>query len=214
MRVLVAGAHGNTGKRLVSLLATDGYEVAGLIRDADQSDEIRELGGEPVVGDLEGDLSEHVAGCDAVIFAAGSGGNTGPEKTDDIDRDAAIALVDAAKAAGVERFVMLSSMGTREPEQGPDAMQHYFKAKAAADTHLQQSGVPFTIVRPGGLTDDDGTGMVEAAPAIDRSGSISRADVAATMVQCLKVPGTVGATFELLSGDIAIGAALESLVTS
>lgn len=211
MEILVAGAHGNTGQRILDLLAKDGHTVRGLIRDADQSSTIEDLGATPVVADLEGDLSEAVRGTDAVIFAAGSGSKTGPEKTTDIDQEAAKRLVDTASAEGARRFVMLSSMGTRNPEQGPEEMQHYFRAKRNADDHLRDSDLDWTVVRPGGLTDDGGTGMIEAAEAIDRRGSISRDDVAAVIVQSLREPNTVGKAFEILSGDTLIGAALAEL---
>ncbi len=211
MDVLVAGAHGNTGQRIVTLLARDGHTVRAMIRDASQADTVEALGASPVVADLEGALDEAVAGCDAVVFAAGSGGHTGPEKTVDVDQDGAIRLVDAAVAAGVGRFVMLSSMGTRDPESGPDSMRHYFRAKRAADDHLRDSELDWTIVRPGSLTDEDGGGLVRAAEVVEDGGSISRDDVAATIVTALRTPNTVGKAFELVEGDTLIGAALESL---
>lgn len=211
MEILVAGAHGNTGQRILDLLAKDGHTVRGLIRDPDQSSTIEALGARPVVGDLEGDLTEAVAGTDAVIFAAGSGGHTGPEKTVDIDQDAAKRLVDTAVTEGVGRFVMLSSMGTRDPEAGAEEMQHYYRAKRNADDHLQGTDLDWTIVRPGGLTDDGGTGMIAAAEVLDRRGQISRDDVAAVIVTSLREPNTVGKAFEVLAGEELIGAALAAL---
>lgn len=211
MEILVAGAHGNTGQRILDLLAKDGHTVRGMIRDADQSSTIESLGATPVVADLEGDLNEPVKGVDAVIFAAGSGSKTGPEKTVDIDQEAAKRLVDTAVEHGAKRFVMLSSMGTIDPEAGSESMRHYYRAKRNADDHLRESSLDWTIVRPGGLTDDDGTGMIEAAEELGHRGKISRDDVAAVIVQSLREPHTIGKAFEILEGGELIGAALKAL---
>lgn len=213
MEVLVVGAHGGTGQRLVNLLDVDGHRVRGMIRDAGQARTIESLGGTPVVADLEepDQVEAAVAESQVVVFAAGSGSHTGPEKTVDVDQEAAKRLVDLSEAAGVERFVMLSSMGTRDPEAGAESMRHYYRAKREADDYLQASSLAWTVVRPGRLTYEQGTGMVEVAEVLDRRGEISRDDLAAVMVQCLRVPHTVRKSFEVLAGDVMIGAALENL---
>lgn len=211
METLVVGAHGATGRRIVGLLVVDGHTVRGMIRDPAQAETISALGARPVIGDVEGELREAVAGCDAVVFAAGSGAHTGAEATIGVDQEGAKRTVDAAQAAGVRRFVMLSSMGTRDPDAGPASIRHYLRAKRVADDHLRDSDLAWTIVAPGRLTDDDGTGLVEAAEALDHGGEISRDDVAAVIVASLRVPNTVGKTFEVLAGELPIGAALEEL---
>jgi uncharacterized protein YbjT (DUF2867 family) len=211
MEILVAGAHGATGQRIVDLLVRDGHTVRGMIRDPDQAATIEQLGGTPLVADLEDDVTGAVRGCDAVIFAAGSGSHTGPDKTEDVDRDAAIRLVDAAADAGASRFVMLSSMGTRDPEAGPEPLRHYLRAKRAADDHLRQSQLDWTIVRPGRLTEAGGTGQVRAATALEGRGEISRDDVAAVIVASLRMPATIGKGFDVLAGEVLIGAALTQL---
>lgn len=211
MEILVAGAHGATGQRIVDLLVRDGHTVRGMIRDPDQAATIEQLGGTPLVADLEDDVTGAVRGCDAVIFAAGSGSHTGPDKTEDVDQDAAIRLVDAAVDGGASRFVMLSSMGTRDPESGPEPLRHYLRAKRAADDHLRQSQLDWTIVRPGRLTEAGGTGQVRVATELEGRGEISRDDVAAVIVASLRVPATIGKGFDVLAGEVLIGAALTQL---
>lgn len=212
MRILIAGANGKIGRKLISAIADSPHRSRAMIRHADQADTLRELGAEQtVVADLEADLSGTLPDCDAVIFSAGSGGHTGPEKTDAVDRDGAIALIDAASKAGVHRFVMVSSMGAQAPESGPEKLRHYLQAKHAADTHLVESGLDYTIVRPGHLTDGPATGKVALASSLGRSGEVSRADVAAVLVALLDAPHSQGKTCELLQGDVPIGEAVGNL---
>ncbi len=211
MRVLVAGANGQVGQHVVRLLAEKGHEVRAMIRDKDQAPTLRELGGEPVVADLEGEVAHTVEGCDAVIFSAGGGPGSGAEKKETIDRQGAVKLVEAAKKHGTRRYVMVSAMGAADPEAGSEAMQPYLHAKAQADETLQESGLDYTIVRPGSLTDEAGTGTVEAAPSLGKRGEIPREDVARAIVATLEKENTFGKTFEVLSGDTPIEEALDSL---
>ena len=211
MRVLVAGANGQVGKHIVRLLAEEGHEVRALIRDESQASGLRELGGDPVVADLEGEVAHTVEGCDAVIFSAGGGPGSGAEKKETIDRGGAVKLVDAAREHGARRYVMVSAIGAADPEAGSEAMQPYLFAKAQADQALQESGLDYTIVRPGSLTDEAGTGTVEAAPSLSKRGEISREDVARTLVVTLEKENTFGKTFEVLSGDTPIEEALTDL---
>ena len=211
MKVLVAGANGQIGQYLVRMLAEEGHEVRAMIRDEDQAQGLRELGGEPVVADLEGEVAHTVEGCDAVIFSAGGGPGSGAEKKETIDRGGAVKLVDAAREHGARRYVMVSAIGAADPEAGSEAMQPYLFAKAQADQALQESGLDYTIVRPGSLTDEAGTGTVEAAPSLGKRGEISREDVARTLVVTLEKENTFGKTFEVLSGDTPVEEALTDL---
>lgn len=210
MRVLVAGANGNTGRRVVRLLREGPHEPLGMIRDEAQRAVFEEVGVETVLADLEEPVDHAVEGCDAVVFAAGSGAETGLDKTRAVDRDGAIRLVDAAAEAGADRFVMLSSMGA-DPDAEGGGMNVYYRCKGAADVHLHDSELVHSVVRPGRLTDDEGSGRIDAAVDLDRSGRIPRDDVARVLVECLDRPSTHHRTFEILSGDTPISEALESL---
>jgi uncharacterized protein YbjT (DUF2867 family) len=211
VRVLVAGANGQVGKHIVRLLAEQGHEVRGLIRDESQAAGLRELGGDPVVADLEGEVAHTVEGCDAVIFSAGGGPGSGAEKKETVDRQGAVKLIEAAKQHGARRYVMVSAMGAADPKSGSEAMQPYLFAKARADQTLQESGLDYTIVRPGSLTNEPGTGMVEAAPSLGKRGEIPREDAARTIVATLERENTFGKTYEVLSGDMPIEEALDRL---
>ena len=211
MRVLVAGSHGQVGRHIVRMLAEEGHEVRAMIRDEDQAPTIRELGGEPVVADLEGEVTHTVEGCDAVIFSAGGGPGSGAEKKETVDRQGAVKLIEAAKEHGARRYVMVSAMGAADPKAGSEAMQPYLFAKARADASLQESGLDYTIVRPGSLTDDPGDGTVEAAPSLGKRGEIPREDTARTIVATLKAQNTYGKTFEVLSGDTPVEEAIARL---
>ncbi len=155
-----------------------------------------------------------VRGHDAVIFAAGSGSKTGPEKTVDVDQNGAITLIDACGAENCRRFVMLSSMATGAPERAPEKLHHYLAAKEIADRHLSASGLDHTIARPGYLTDEPPTGRIRTAENLGHvaeAGTISRADTAHILAACLEHPNTVGTSFETLSGDTEIEAAIAAL---
>ena len=209
MNILVAGAHGNTGKQIVNLLLERDHQVRAMIRDGAQSDEMSKLGADPIIADLEQDISFAVQGCDAVIFAAGSGPDTGSDKTVSVDRDGAIKLIKACEENAVNRFVMLSAAGADDPEAGTGKLQNYLKAKSEADKQLMKSKLNYTIIRPGTLTDNDETGKIRVAKKLDTtSGDISRADVATAIVESLDQENTYRKTFEILSGDNPIGLAL------
>lgn len=209
MKVLVAGANGKIGQRLVKQLAQSKHSVRAMIRNPDQADKLQTLGADTVVADLEDDCSEALAGCDAVIFTAGSGPDTGPDKTIDVDQNGAISLMDQARAAGAQRFLIVSSMRAEEPEAGPEKIQHYLRAKKNADDYLRQSGLDFTIVRPGKLTENAGTGKVQMAERVEEFGEIPREDVAAVLLESLSADNTVGLSFDVIAGetpvDVAVG---------
>ena len=213
MNIFVAGGHGKIGLRLLRLAAQRGDQARGLIREPGQSADLEAVGAEPVVADWEAgdDITPLVAGADAVVFAAGAGPGSGPERKRTVDYGGAVKLIEAAKANGVSRYVIVSSMGADDPSSAPEQMRPYQEAKAAADETLRESGLDFTIVRPGMLTDDPGTGLVEAAPSLGRRGSIPRDDVAAVLLAVLDAPPTIGKTFELLSGETPIDEAIRAL---
>ena len=216
MKVLVAGAHGKTARRLVRMLVDDGHEVRGLVRKKEQMPDVEADGAEPVLVDLEeevaeGGVGEAVEGCDAIVFAAGAGPGSGAARKETMDYGGAAKLIEAAQKRGVRRYLMLSSMGAGNPEGGSEAMQPYLFAKARADERLVESGLDYTIIRPGGLTNEEGTGRVEAAQSLGRRGEISRDDVARTFADALEMRNTYGKTFEILAGDTPIREALERL---
>ena len=211
--IVIAGGHGQIALRLAALLSARGDGVRALIRNPAHEDDVRAAGAEPILADLEAldDVSELVDGADAVVFAAGAGPGSGAERKRTVDLGAAVKLLEGARRAGVRRYLMISSMGAGDPAAGSEAMRPYLEAKGQADAALAASDLDWTIVRPGGLTDEPGTGRVEVAGSLGRFGSISRDDVAAVLVACLDEPRTVGATFELLHGETPIAQALAAL---
>jgi len=215
MDVVVAGGHGQVGLRLLALLAERGDRARGIIRNPGHAADLEAVGAEAVVCDMESeDPAPHLAGAGAVVFAAGAGAGSGPERRRTVDFGAAVKLIEAARALGIDRYVMVSSMGAGDPAGAPEAMRPYQQAKHDADEALRGSGLAFTIVRPGGLTDDAGTGSVEVAESLGRSGQVPRDDVAATLLAVLDTPATAGLTFELLAGDTPIAAAVAGLSAS
>lgn len=213
MKVLVAGANGNTARRLVRGLASAGHEVRGMVRKEEQTRNVRDDGAEPVLCDLEqeeadGAIGEAVEGCDAVIFAAGAGAGSGAARKETMDYGGAAKLIEAAEKRGARRYLMLSSTGADNPDAREEAMRPYLEAKGRADERLRESSLDYTIIRPGRLTDDEGTGRIDAAETLGRRGEIPREDVAATFVAALENPDTIGKTFEILAGDTPIEEAL------
>jgi uncharacterized protein YbjT (DUF2867 family) len=212
MDVVVAGGHGKVARRLLRLLAERGDRARGLIRNPDHANDLETLGAEPVLCDLgEDDLARCVEGADAVVFAAGAGPGSGPERKRTVDLGGAVKLIDAAQQRGIRRYVMVSAIGVNDPDRWSDDMRPYYEAKAAADEALIASDLDYTIIRPGGLSDDPGTGRVDAAERLGRYGRIPRDDVAAALVAVLDTDATIGKGFELLEGQTPIVEALRSL---
>ena len=208
MDVVVAGGHGKVGLRLLGLLAERGHRARGLVRNTEHVQHLADVGAEAVVCDMEelDDLSGCCAGADAVVFAAGAGPGSGTERKRTVDYGAAVKLMDA----GVRRYVMVSAISAGRPDDWSEPMRPYYEAKAGADERLMESGLDYTIVRPGGLTDDPGTGAVRVGTDLER-GSIPREDVAAVLLAVLETPSSIGKTFELVSGDTPIGDAVREL---
>lgn len=192
MKILVAGATGSTGLRLMTKLATDGHTPVALVRESSDTSKLPDQA-EQRTGDL-GQLQDGVCeGCDAVVFAAGSGGDTGKDMTDKIDRDGAKSLIDQAVKAGVSRFVMLSSVGADDPDPSTD-MGHYLKAKHDADEYLKQSGLTYAIVRPVALTDEDGSGNMKFGDDVDPEAKAARGDVARVLADAVTNDDWAGQT--------------------
>ena len=200
--------------RLTRLLHADGDEVVALIRRPEHSDDVREAGGEPLVCDLEAAsdaaVVEAVGGADAVVFAAGAGPGSGSARKETMDYGGAVKLLAAAEAAGVGRYVMVSAIRADPDARGDDTFAVYLRAKGRADQALAASGLAWTIVRPGSLTDDPGTGRVTLGERVER-GAIPRDDVAAVLQACLDEPRTAGKAFDLVGGDVPIEEAIASL---
>ena len=212
MEVVIAGGHGQIALRLARLLSERGERVRSIVRNPDHVPDVEAAGAEGVVFDLEGegDLESVVRGADAVVFAAGAGPGSGPERKRTVDLGAAVKLIEAARATGVRRYVMVSSIGADDPGSGSEAMRPYLQAKADADAALTASGLDYTIVRPGVLTNDPGTSRVTAGPDVARA-VVTRDDVAAVIVAALDEPRTIGKTFVVVEGETPIPSALAQL---
>ncbi|MFJ6463560.1 SDR family oxidoreductase [Streptomyces sp. NPDC091387] len=215
MRIVIAGGHGQIALRLERLLAARGDEAAGVIRDPGQSDDLRAVGAEPVVLDLESATVEETAevlrGADAVVFAAGAGPNSGTARKDTVDRGAAVLFADAAERAGVRRYVVVSSMGADPDHPGDEVFDAYLRAKGAADAYVRsRTALDWTILRPGMLTNDAGTGQVLLAASTGR-GPVPRDDVAATIMELLDTPASAGLTLELISGNVPVMVAVKDI---
>lgn len=210
-KILIAGSTGQTGKRVIEILNnTENFKPIAMIRKEEQKQIFDDMEVESVMADLEGEIDHAFKGIDRVIFAAGSGGSTGPEKTTAVDQEGAKKMVDAAKKHNVKKFIMLSAMGTDKPEEGGD-LEHYLRAKKEADDYLVDSGIVYTIVQPGRLTDDMGLAKVKLAPKLQERGEISRDDVAFLLVMCLADPLGKNMAFQALEGEESIKSALVEL---
>jgi nucleoside-diphosphate-sugar epimerase len=217
MRIAIAGAHGQIALRLTSILAARGDTIVGLIRNPDHTADVRHAGASPVVCDLEHasdcDVEAAIAGTHAVVFAAGAGPGSGGQRKLTMDRDGALKLVRAARAVGTRRYVMISGVGAEDPPRGDDVFSVYLRAKSEADAELMSSGLEWTILRPGGLTDDPGAGTVRIDASPHRA-TISRDDVATVLAA---VVADIRSTYRVLylnSGGTPIAQALEGVLGS
>jgi uncharacterized protein YbjT (DUF2867 family) len=232
MRVVIAGAHGKIGTRLGRRLADRGDAVAGVVRNPAHAADLEAIGVEPVVLDLEAasvdDVAAALDGADAVVFSAGAGPGSGVARKDTVDRAAAVLLADAAERAGVRRYLLVSSIGVegvRGHATGPDddvgvgggessgVFHAYLVAKLAAEEDVRARPLDWTILRPGHLTDDPGTGLVRLAPSVP-PGDVTRDDVAAVLVELLDRPGTRGLVLTLVGGGTPIPDAVEAVAAA
>ncbi|MFD0331256.1 SDR family oxidoreductase [Streptacidiphilus monticola] len=216
MRIVIAGGHGKIALRLERLLSARGDEVYGLVRAPGQADDLRASGAEPIVCDLESasvqQLADVLSGTDVAVFAAGAGGGSQAHRTVHVDRDGAVKFVDAAVLARVPRFLMVSSMGAAtRPEGMGDQFARYLQAKGEADAHLTaQPGLEWTVLRPGVLGDEPGSGRVRLAEHTGRGG-VPRDDVAAVLAELTSAPSTAGKILELIAGETPVAEAVRAV---
>ncbi|GAK08539.1 SDR family oxidoreductase [Geomicrobium sp. JCM 19038] len=214
MNVLVIGANGQIGKHTVEKMVQDPtFTPTAMVRKEEQMKAFKEMNANTVLADLEGsvrDLATAMKGMDAVVFTAGSGGHTGADKTVMIDLDGAIKSMEAAKEVGIKRFVIVSAIGVYDRSNWMEKAAYYSAAKHYADRFLELSGLDYTIVRPGLLTNDAGKGKVKVAKEVER-GEIPREDVAETILASLKDDHTIGKGFDMISGNENIASALRDL---
>jgi uncharacterized protein YbjT (DUF2867 family) len=213
VNVVIAGGHGKVAVRLEKLLAERGDSPRGIIRKTEQAKDLEEIGAEPIVLDIENvdEIGDALAGADAVVFAAGAGAGSGPARKRTVDYGGAVKLADAATRNDIRRFLIVSAMGANRPERWSDQMRPYYEAKAEADKYVTESGLDYTIVRPGMLTDDPGTGAVQVAERLETRGSVTREDVAVMIAECLVADNTIGKAFDLLNDGTPIPDAVRSL---
>jgi uncharacterized protein YbjT (DUF2867 family) len=214
MRIVIAGGHGQIARKFGRLVAATGHHPVGMIRKPEQGPDLEEDGIEPAFIDLEStdvaEMTEIVRGADAVVFAAGGGADGNAQRKETVDKGAAIMLADAAEAAGVRRYLMVSAMGTESADpDSDDVFQVYLRAKQAADDYVRGRDLDWTVVRPGGLTDDVPTGRVTLGDLA--SGSVTRGDVAHVLAEALEADNTIGKTFDVLGGDVPIKEAIAEL---
>jgi len=217
-KIAIIGGHGKVALKLSGNLTKDGAEVTSVIRNPEHRDDVAATGATPLVLDVENSTTAEIAaaldGHDAVVWSAGAGGGS-PERTYAVDRDAAIRSMDAADQAGVRRYVMVSYLGAGPDHGVPEdnSFHAYAEAKAAADAHLRQSGLDWTILGPGSLTDGEGNGLIEANPADTSDGTdTARANVALVAAAVLAEPKTAGHTIEFRDGSTPVADAVKSLV--
>ncbi|SFE05189.1 NAD(P)H-binding [Lentibacillus persicus] len=215
-KILVAGANGKIGKHLVTFIQkSDNMEVKAMIRDKEQASFFENLGAETAVVDLEESvdaIAKAAEDVDTVVFTAGSGGHTGKDKTIMVDLDGAVKTIEAAKAAGVKRFVLISSFDTTREAilKANDSFAPYVAAKHYADEWLKGSGLDYTIIHPGVLTNDEGTGQVNLAPQVERD-EVPREDIARVILASLENDKTIGKAFQVVRGTTVIREAVDSI---
>jgi uncharacterized protein YbjT (DUF2867 family) len=215
MRIVIAGGHGQIARQFARLVSATGHRPVGMIRKPEYIPDLQEDGTEPALIDLEStnveEMTEIVRGADAVLFAAGGGPDGNAQRKETVDKGAAIMLADAAEAAGVRRYLMISAMGTEKADpDSDDIFQIYLRAKQAADDYVRSRDLDWTIVKPGRLTDDVPTGLVQVGEHLD-PGSITRGDVAHVLAEVIEADNTIRETFDVLNGDVPIKRAIANL---
>ncbi|MCM5703319.1 SDR family oxidoreductase [Larsenimonas salina] len=200
MTTLIVGAHGKIGQRLCQLAVNAGQPIRALVRNEEQQKHLEALGVETVLGDLEGSLEHAFKGCDELVFTAGSGPDTGLDKTLMIDLNGAYRCAELAEAFGFKRVIMVSTRHT-DPLDGPEALKPYLSAKKAADYRIAQSPVPHVIVRPGKLTDESGSNHFSQFTDGANNGEVSRDNVAQVVCELMRDPTLFELEFDLLDGE-------------
>ncbi|MFS7194994.1 NAD(P)H-binding protein [Rahnella inusitata] len=208
-KVAIVGAHGQIGKLIIKHLRAQGLEAIGIVRKPEQLSQMEALGADPVLVDIENTSAQELAnglkGADAVVFAAGAGGGSTAERKHTVDYAGSVLLAQAAQLAGIRRYVQISAIGVDDPLK-PDTdpvWKAYVEAKRDADIELRKSGLDWTIIRPGPLTDDAATGLVTLNEHAGR-GEVTREDVALVVVAVLQTPSSTGKQWELRGGDTPV----------
>lgn len=208
MKVLIVGANGKVGTLLCGQMwAANGFSPIALIREARQQAKFTALGVPSAVGNLEKGLVEFLPGLDAVVFTAGSGARTGPEKTIDVDQNAAIRLMDDCSQSSVRRFIMISAIGS-DPLSDSPRIQNYLRAKGVADERLRSSSLDYTILAPGTLSNEPGSGKIQAAESLECHGTLPREDLSRCVIEVLRNYNSVGKTIQVISGQESIKSAI------
>ncbi|HEY5224786.1 MAG TPA: SDR family oxidoreductase [Microbacteriaceae bacterium] len=218
-RIAIIGAHGKVGQQLMRLLYDRGDDFVGIVRSAEHAEDVYRLGGHGSVIDIESATAEQLAGaitgCEAVVFTAGAGAGSGVERKQSVDYGGSVLAAAAAQHAGIRRFIQVSAWGVDHPvaADADATWAAYVAAKRDADAALARSTLDWTILRPGGLTAEDGTGRVMLADAVER-GSIPREDVARLIIASILEPRSIGHTWEAVSGDTPIDQAVGALIAA
>lgn len=216
----IIGAHGKVGQQLMRELYDNGDEFIGVVRNEDHADDIYRFGGEGVLLDIEhaepDAIAHAIEGADAIVFTAGAGAGSGPARKATVDFEGSVKSQRAGQAAGIRRFIQVSAIGVDQPvaTDADETWAAYVAAKRDADAELRRSDLEWTIVRPGSLTLEEGTGRVEIASRLGHGGSIAREDVATVIVAALQNPATVRTQFEVVSGDTPIAEALARMAAA
>jgi uncharacterized protein YbjT (DUF2867 family) len=206
-KILTIGANGKIGRLFCQRAKDAELPIRAMVRNDDQRGRFEAQGIEAVVGDLEGDFFHAFDGCNRVVFTAGSGGATGGDKTLLVDLYGAVRAIVESEARGVDHFVMVSALRAEQPLEAPPAMRHYMVAKLLADQRLIESSVPATVLRPGRLTDEAGSGRVRTSVAAGEGFDVSRENVARCILEALHQPPTANRVVDLLDGNTPIASA-------
>lgn len=208
--ILIIGANGKVGRLVIGHLISSGKTVRAMIRKAEQMKLIRNLGAEAYLGDLEKDFSQAFNSIDCVIFTAGSGSHTGHEKTISVDQEGAKKSIDIAVKSGIQKYIMVSAQGARDPEI-PGKIQHYYRAKRIADDYLVRSGLNYTIFRPGKLLDDKGNKKVRVSTFYKEKGTTCRDSLAMAIACSIDISNTDRRILEIFDGDKNVPDALRTV---
>ncbi|WP_026166478.1 SDR family oxidoreductase [Gracilimonas tropica] len=214
MNILIIGANGQIGMRLTKKLQESKYTPIAMVRKKHQVAKFEEQGVKAILADLEEDISHAFENANAVVFTAGSGAHTPKSQTKVIDQNGAKKAIDEAKKAGIDRFIMVSALlANRDPQNWSEPMKHYYEAKSNADSYLRKSGLAYTILMPGRLKNEEGSGKVELSEKIEdpESRSITREDVASVIVQAIEAKNTFNRSLDLLQGQTPIPKAVSEI---
>ena len=212
-RIAIVGGHGQVARHLLVELRRSAHTPIALVRNEKYREELESRGAEMRLLDIEeqdaGAFAAAFEGCDVVVFAAGGGPDGNIERKRTVDLEGSLKSIEGARKAGIERFVQVSAINVDDPLPAgtSDVWRAYVEAKRDADAALRDSGLDWTIIRPGRLTDEPATGLVAVGPAIER-GDIPRADVAAVVAAVVDQASTIGQQWNLVSGPTPVAEAV------